>query len=57
MYSHAYEYRLGLSALFVYNQSVKELIIHFNNCDSIHNREYHDNFYYRDSIIFTITQP
>ena len=40
--------------LFVYNQGVKELITHY--CDSIHNREYH-NFYYRNSIIFTIAQP
>ena len=40
--------------LFVYNNGVYELITHYR--DSIHNREYH-NFYYRDSIIFTIAQP
>ena len=38
---------------FVYNHGIKELITHYR--DSIHNREYH-NFYYRDSIIFTIAQ-
>ena len=40
--------------LFVYNHGIKELITHYR--DSIHNREC-QNFYYRDSIIFTITQP
>ena len=39
---------------FFYNHGIKELITHY--CDSIHHREYH-NFYYRDSIIFTIAQP
>ena len=43
-----------ISVLFVYNQGVKELITHCR--DSIHNCEY-NNFYYRDSIIFTIAQP
>ena len=40
--------------LFVCNHGSKELITHYR--DSIHNREY-QNFYYRDSIIFTIAQP
>ena len=39
---------------FVYNHGIKELITHYR--DSIHNHEY-QNFYYRDSIIFTIAQP
>ena len=45
---------MGNTCLFVYNHGIKELITHY--CDSIHNREY-QNFYYRDSIIFTIAQP
>ena len=36
---------------FVHNHGIKELITHYR--DSIHNREC-QNFYYRDSIIFTI---
>ena len=40
--------------LFACNYDINELIIHYH--DSIHNREYH-SVYYRDSIIFAITQP
>ena len=43
-----------LYALFANNEDVKELITDYR--DSIHNRKYH-NFYYCDSIIFTIAQP
>ena len=39
---------------FVYDHGIKELIAHY--CDNIHNCEY-QNFYYRDSIIFTIARP
>ena len=45
---------LTILCLFVYNRGTHELITYYH--DSIHNREY-QNFYYRDSIIFTIAQP
>ena len=47
---------LATLCLFVYNHGIYiyELITQY--CDSIHIREYH-NFYYCDSIVFTIAQP
>ena len=45
---------LTTACLFAYNHGINELITHYH--DRIHDHEYH-NFYYRDSIIFTIVQP